>query len=544
MGLFSGSFGTGLVTGLATSVDKSLNDAMDKRDEELSAARRFWQTRQAQKLDLAEAEDARSEKALNRMINEANGDVALGFAAYQAAGGDADSVEKFIARMDSTRAAKGEFSLTDALVLPEGFKAPDVTREQAFGAIRTPIKGVSAEAIDIDDPLANIGLGLRGGAANKVADKINNMIPPQEVTRIEGFEGVQLDMSKMLEAEEYARNKEVHDKAMGPDTFDEQLFDLSNKRFNLKREDFESDEAFNIERDKLDAQFNNIAARKAKVAALDANLTSGASDSILRVSWKDAKSYAYADMGLGGKAGEEYYIDADTNQVVFKITDPDGYAAREKQAIRSAARSFVNTQGGTDGSFTQSALNIINTDAYLQEAYQDILGEEPEVALGEEPSAPVFDTPEAIAADPAGFADSLWTSGVKLTPQNQSVLAGKLKQANPELSDPEIIQIVKDSVSKAQEIRAKQAAETSAFDPSVFEDTSDVPETPITVDDQGRKTMDGVTWNPNETPTMVDVARNQNVPMNVRIAAFEDLVIKQNMNDATITRLKSQYGLD
>ena len=32
MGLFSGSFGTGLVTGLATSVDKSLRNAMDKRD--------------------------------------------------------------------------------------------------------------------------------------------------------------------------------------------------------------------------------------------------------------------------------------------------------------------------------------------------------------------------------------------------------------------------------------------------------------------------------------------------------------------------------
>ena len=56
--------------------------------------------------------------------------------------------------------------------------------------------------------------------------------------------------------------------------------------------------------------------------------------------------------------------------------------------------------------------------------------------------------------------------------------------------------------------------------------------------------MDGVTWNPNETPTMVDVARDKKLPMNVRIAAFEDLTIKQNMNDATIARLKSQYGLD
>ena len=78
MGLFSGSFSKGLVTGLATSVDKSLRNAMDKRDEEMSAARRFWQTRQVQKLDLKEEHDRRATKALDRLIREANGDVALG----------------------------------------------------------------------------------------------------------------------------------------------------------------------------------------------------------------------------------------------------------------------------------------------------------------------------------------------------------------------------------------------------------------------------------------------------------------------------------
>ena len=542
MGLFSGSFGTGLVTGLATSVDKSLQDALDKRDSEMSSARKFWQTRQAQKLDLAEAEDRRSEKALNRLIKEANGDVALGFAAYQAAGGDVDSVENFIARMDATKEAKGTFSLTDALTIPEGYDA-GLKREDAFSAIRTPISGVSASAIDIDDPLANIGLGLRGGAANRVADKVNNLIPPQEVTRIEGFEGASLDMSKMLEAEEYVRNKELHDKAMGPDTFEEQLFEISNQRFNLKREDFDSEEAFDVARDKLDAQFNDIAARKAKVAALDANLTSGASDSILRISWKDAKTYAYADLGLGGKTGEEYYI-GDDGQAVFKIADPEGYAAREKQAIRQAARSFVNTQGGADGSFTQSALNVINTDSYLLAAYQDTLGEAPEVALGEEPSVPIFNTPESVASDPNAYADSVWASGKKTSAANKAVLANKIHQANTGLSNDEILAIVNKSAIKADEISEAKAATTSTFDASMFEDSATPDSAPITVDDQGRKTMDGVTWNPNETPTMVDVARNKNLPMDVRIAAFEDLAIKQNMNDSTITRLKSQYGLD
>ena len=103
MGLFSGSFSKGLVTGLATSVDKSLRNAMDKRDEEMSAARRFWQTRQVQKLDLKEEHDRRATKALDRLIREADGDVALGLAAYQAAGNNPDDVEKYLVNVRFAR---------------------------------------------------------------------------------------------------------------------------------------------------------------------------------------------------------------------------------------------------------------------------------------------------------------------------------------------------------------------------------------------------------------------------------------------------------
>ena len=70
MGLFSGGFGTGLVEGLAEGVDQSLRNAMDKRDKELSRARTFWETRQAQKMDLADAHDERAGDALDKLINE------------------------------------------------------------------------------------------------------------------------------------------------------------------------------------------------------------------------------------------------------------------------------------------------------------------------------------------------------------------------------------------------------------------------------------------------------------------------------------------
>ena len=70
MGLFSGGFGSGLVEGLAEGVDQSLKNAMEKRDKELSSAKEFWMTRQAQKMDLADDHDARAEKALDQFISE------------------------------------------------------------------------------------------------------------------------------------------------------------------------------------------------------------------------------------------------------------------------------------------------------------------------------------------------------------------------------------------------------------------------------------------------------------------------------------------
>lgn len=466
MGLFSGSFGTGLVTGLATSVDKSLNDAMDKRDEELSAARRFWQTRQAQKLDLAEAEDARSEKALNRMINEANGDVALGFAAYQAAGGDADSVEKFIARMDSTRAAKGEFSLTDALVLPEGFKAPDVTREQAFGAIRTPIKGVSAEAIDIDDPLANIGLGLRGGAANKVADKINNMIPPQEVTRVEGFEGVQLDMSKMLEAEEYARSIQEFDKAMGDSNWRERTVRLSDEIASLNPENFESTDEYNTAKAKLEAELDASLQIIARIArAEDASGNTGASTTLLNGSWTQRKSQALIEAGITGSIKDNtasYFVtDPDGQQRrVFASESPEaleGFIAASNAAVQGEAERWVKNFQQSDGSFTQNTLDVIQTNQALDKAYQSLTGEPvtEEETVAEVSEGPDWTKVDVVKDNPQGFADSQFTRNPNV---NTEVLYNTLIRAG--VSEEDAVRISEGIYAKQQ-----AAAEAAASQP-------------------------------------------------------------------------------
>ena len=199
MGLFSGSFGSGLVTGLATSVDKSLQDAMAKRDEEISSARKFWMTRQAQKMDLADEHDAKAEELLSRMIDEMNGDVAKGLAAYKAAGGNINSVQAFFDSVDNTRTAGIDYNINEKLTL-DGINLEDfadLTKEQAFGAIRQEVKPIDIQMEDTG-LMSKIGLGMKD-LGKGVSDDINTLIPSREREAIDGLSGAILDRTGTIE---------------------------------------------------------------------------------------------------------------------------------------------------------------------------------------------------------------------------------------------------------------------------------------------------------------------------------------------------------
>ena len=239
------SFWTGFATGLAKSVDTSLQNAMDKRDKELSRAKTFWQQRQAQKLDQKEAYDARAENALKRMIREAGDDVTLGLAAYNAAGGDADSVESYIKSIDKTRQLKGRFDLLENLDL-QGYKKGDVVTEEsaALQSVRKQMQGIDKSNIKVADlpgPFA-----IRGGAAEKVAGEINSMIEPEVVESISNIPGVKIDRSNMVDAEMYRAEVEKNapslDKQLDKniidilkldktsDTYQDDLFELESQQ--------------------------------------------------------------------------------------------------------------------------------------------------------------------------------------------------------------------------------------------------------------------------------------------------------------------------
>lgn len=212
------SFWTGFTTGLAKSVDQGLQKAMSKRDEELSRAKTYWQTRQAQKLDQKEAYDARAEKALRRLIRE-TGSSTLGLVAFNAAGGDADGAEDFLKEVDATRKQGLKYDIRANLQLPEGFEVgEDMAKEKAFGQVRQQLKGVDKERIDIADPLKGTIFALKGGA-EEVASQTNKMFTPTAAPDpVTGLPTGTFDRSGLITAKEY-QEKQV-DRKMKLDRFE------------------------------------------------------------------------------------------------------------------------------------------------------------------------------------------------------------------------------------------------------------------------------------------------------------------------------------
>jgi len=189
MGFFSGSFGSGLLSGLATSIDATLKSAIDQRNKDMSRARTFWETRQAQKIQRAEEHDTRAEKAIVRLANEFDGDFAKGLAAYKALGGDIDKVQAYIDDVDETRKINSSYSLKDKIAFDkiDLSQFGDVDKERAMKAIRMEVKPVSTSYRDTSG-LARLGLGM-DDASEKMNEKINSMFQSRLREDIEGLKG-------------------------------------------------------------------------------------------------------------------------------------------------------------------------------------------------------------------------------------------------------------------------------------------------------------------------------------------------------------------
>jgi len=361
------SFWTGFGTGLAKSVDQGLQKAMSKRDDELSRAKTFWQTRQAQKLDQKEAYDARAEKALRRLIRE-TGSSTLGLAAFNAAGGDADGAEAFLKNVDATRNAGETYNIRENLNLPKDYKAgDDIEESAALKSVRMQMKGIDATNVKIDDPLSKFGLGLKGGAAQRVADEVNSLIEPEIVETLNNIPNVTIDRSGFVSAID--RQREIENNTPGL----EKQLDINTQKF-LKLDktapDYE-DEVLNLEKE------NSIIylALSKRESAKDTTQSTGLDFTKLLRLKTDSRTGVDDDIGwTPGSGGSAPSVSNGPNGA--ELSGPDAVAYRnEKQdaAYYTLAKSNLLD---SDGEFlSKDAAAIASGSPTLKDAVKRVRAE-------------------------------------------------------------------------------------------------------------------------------------------------------------------------
>lgn len=360
MGFFSGSFGQGLVTGLAQGAERTIKTALDKRDEELSSARKYLRERRAQKEERAEAYDLRAEKALKRLSKE-TGSTSRGLALYQHFG-DIDAVEQFIKDVDETarkQPGKG-FKMKDALDWAEANEGSlqDITMDDAFQSIRYEYTDPSIDFTDTSG-LEKLGLGLSAERSQELVggSPLAGKAVGFKRKPIEGLQQVTVNREKLFPAIEYAYQQAANEKELGK-------IDLTQEYRGVQAAIAALDPNapdYAEQKSSLQKKGNAILASiKAEANAKDPDGQSGsvAGRNLLRNIFDDELQDAYLRNGINLKDGT--FKDADGNPA-FQMQDPEGWknattAAREEAAIR-----FVANQKQADGSFSSDAMYIIRS---------------------------------------------------------------------------------------------------------------------------------------------------------------------------------------
>lgn len=253
MGLFSGSFGTGFVTGLAKSVDKSMQDALERRNSELSEARKYIKTRNAAKQDAYQARklkaDKENEEAFNLLAAELGGDADFTAAAFERLG-TAEKVKAYLDNVDKTRARlqPGQtYNPADDFTGYVAGKTP--ITQSAFLAGKSPEAPdltVDPSMFEVDDPIGRL-FGKEGRAAQRAADRMNTAVTstaPAARPSLTGMGTVSgLDFTRQVAAQEagFAATKRVREEKR----FDMEVsaFDQNTKRIDKAMEIAEAAEA-------------------------------------------------------------------------------------------------------------------------------------------------------------------------------------------------------------------------------------------------------------------------------------------------------------
>ena len=533
------SFWTGFTTGLAKSVDQGLQKAMSKRDDELSRAKTFWQTRQAQKLDQKDKYDARAEKAMRRMITEAKGDTTLALAAWNAAGGDADGNEKFLERLDATRASKGKFGLTDAITMPDDYVKGDnkYSSEDLIKSVGMNLPEFDKSRVSVSDFGKGTMFALRKDAGQEVADSLGNMTP-EKVSAITGIPKATLDMSRMLEAEKYAQDQKLIAKQLTP-TLSEALAANTEKVMSLDPTAPNFDE---LNSALLTEEKMIISAIGKEAKAKDTGAQGGLTTPTLNTIYQAQLTRGLVTRGINTKEGTFRRKDGSLGN---SMADTDEWIGALAEATNDINNDFVSTLRRSDGSYGPAASNLIGTNKELNDVANSLDGKTTDAPAAATKSdntknKPLFDTLDSIGKNQSGFAADIFSKLPDVNNKKQlQNLFNKLIDSGASSDEANII------IGEAQSNEIKnRTAKSEKYSGFVMpgSDTS----VDITVDKEGAKTAGKYSWNPDYAPSMPKLMKDKSVPNSIRNAVLEDymkLQISMGRN-ISLEDVKTQFGIE
>jgi hypothetical protein len=179
MGLFGKGFGTGLAQGLAEGATRTIQTALDKREEEASAARKYMQTRRMQEAERYEQDMTETSELFDGFVQLTGGDMDKAAQLMKGAGG-VEGGRTLLADLQTESRKNKDFNVLTAYTFAEA-QAGEFGRDDY---LRTLVRDPKSLALPQSK---KIGLGLADKILGSEAKDMGISMPELSGQRIESL---------------------------------------------------------------------------------------------------------------------------------------------------------------------------------------------------------------------------------------------------------------------------------------------------------------------------------------------------------------------
>lgn len=199
MGLFGKGFGTGLAEGLATGASRTIQTALDKREEEASAARRYMQTRRMQEAERYEQDMEETSELFDGFVQLTGGDMDKAAQLMKGAGGT-EASRSLLTSLQTRVGEDEDFNVLTAYTFAEA-QAGEFGRDDY---LRTLVRDPKSLALPQSK---KIGLGLADKILGAEAKDMGIAMPELRGAKIEGLGTATLTPGAMRTTEQEIQEK-------------------------------------------------------------------------------------------------------------------------------------------------------------------------------------------------------------------------------------------------------------------------------------------------------------------------------------------------